>query len=147
MDIVKTNIYYYIDNIVKSIDDKYTQKYVFDIKMKLIHVINFNDFETFLHKEKKHVEKNTIKTNILNAILEQIQIEKQNNCSHVFSQITPNPFLNNENITWKIKCDVCNIFTSDMQIKIRSSKNNKYPCDNDLFKFFELCEEKGWTIK
>jgi len=147
MNNIKNNVYYYIENLIKSTDDKHNKFYIFEIKMKFIKFNYIEDFEFYLKSEKKYVKFNKFKINLINDIINTIKKEKQKACVHNFShlkKITNNNFSETE---WKMKCVFCKINTNEIGIKIGCDNNNNFPSENDLFKLFELCDINGWNVK
>lgn len=164
---VKNNVYYYIDNLIKTNKEKYMQLYIFEIKMKLIHFGTLEQFESYLSREQTYVNGNIFKTNIVNNIFKQIKLEKQELCQHLFSHLETNSCEYNENLCpdkfkndialkqkwvdaqtgWSMSCSRCGIKTSDLGIKLGFGIQNNYPDDGDLYKLFEICEINNWNIK
>lgn len=165
MNSVKNNVYYYIDNLVKTNKNKYTQLYIFELKMKLIHFNTLEQFELYLSHELTYISCNLIKLKIVDDICNQIKLEKQKLCRHLFSHLEtnlyecditcPKKFINDCDLKqkwvdaqtgWSMSCVTCGIKTSDLGIKIGCGQEN-LPDDGDLYKLFEICEINKWAIK
>jgi hypothetical protein len=135
--------------------------------MKLIKFEHLSDFELSLFREKTYVSNNVVKINIIDNILNQIKLEKQDVCKHLFTDLKlttcicdlnecPQHFLCDDELKqrwinaqtgWCMKCKLCGIRTNDLGIKLGFGIDQKFPNDEDMFRLFEMCEINNWCVK